>query len=108
MADEPNVLIRFILNLPTEDLSYIDVMFDDDRQARRALRDIISANGTLVSIKGSAETPILIRSEDVAAAYPLTEGNGDEDAEDDEDEEDGDGDAEDDEDEGNGDEDAEE
>lgn len=75
------VTVRFALKLGTEDPAYVDVTFKDERQARKAIGDVLAANGPLVQIKHFEEVPVLLRSADVSAAYPI-------DIEDDEEDED--------------------
>lgn len=85
MADETAITIRFTLNLPTEDPAYVDVVFADARQARRALNTVLTANGPLVSLKNATDVPVLIRSADVSAAFPIDyEGNSEAEADEDE------------------------
>lgn len=67
------VTIRFVLNLHAEEVATVDVLFNDERQARKALNDVLAANGPLVAIKHAGKVPVLIRSADVSAAYTLTE-----------------------------------
>lgn len=71
MADSTIVTIRFALKLPTEDPAFVDVEFSDARQARRAINQILSANGPLVALKNLHDIPVLIRSADVSAAFPV-------------------------------------
>jgi len=71
MSEKKTVMIRFILNLPTEDLATLDVEFADARQARRAINAVLGANGPLVSVKNATSIPVLIRSADVTAAFAL-------------------------------------
>ena len=71
MADSNIVTIRFALNLPTEEPAFVDIDFSDARQARRAINNILTANGPLVAIKNLHDIPVLIRSADVSAAFPI-------------------------------------
>lgn len=89
MAEETAITIRFTLNLPTEDMAYVDVVFEDARQARRAINAVLTANGPLVSLKNATDVPVLIRSADVSAAFPVDyDGHSDEDEDDQESEDD--------------------
>ncbi len=83
MSDTSTVKICFVLNLPTEELAEVEVEFSDARQARRAINAVLSANGPLVAVKNAKDIPVLIRSADVSAAYPVNyENQGDEDEDD--------------------------
>lgn len=84
MPDGKTVTICFVLNLPTEELAKVEVEFSDARQARRAINAVLGANGPLVAVKNAKDIPVLIRSADVSAAYPLdyeNQGDTDEEAE---------------------------
>ncbi len=85
MPDHETVTIRFVLNLPTEDLATLDVAFADARQARRAINAVLGANGPLVSVKNATNIPVLIRSADVSAAFPVDYESQDDDEDEDED-----------------------
>lgn len=65
------VTIRFLLQLPTEDPTYLDLPFDSLKQAKRALNDVLSANGALIMLSTSHDTPVLLRTSEVVAAYTL-------------------------------------
>lgn len=86
MSEKKTVTIRFILNLPTEDLATLDIDFADARQARRAINAVLGANGPLVAVKNATNIPVLIRSADVTAAFPMNyesiDGDDDEEADD--------------------------
>ncbi|GEM_PF-2863173 len=84
------LVIRFLLDSQAEDLAYVDIEFTDERQAKKALTTVISANGALVSIDNGVGVPVLIRSSHVIAAYIIDD---DEYEDDDDDEDDGRGNA---------------
>lgn len=88
MSENSMITIRFALKLPTEEPAFVDVDFVDSRQARRAINAVLSANGPLVSLKNATNIPVLIRSADVSAAFPVDyDGqNGEDDDEEDDDE----------------------
>lgn len=67
------VVIRFLLNLPTEDPTYLDLPFESLKQGKRAINDVFSANGALIMLTTRHEVPVLLRTSDVTAAYPLDE-----------------------------------
>lgn len=67
------VVIRFLLNLPTEDPTYLDLPFESLKQAKRAINDVFSANGALIMLTTRHEVPVMLRTSDVTAAYPLDE-----------------------------------
>lgn len=77
---KPNgVVIRFLLNLPTEDPTYLDLPFDSLKQAKRAINDVFSANGALVMLMTQHQVPVLLRTSEVTAAHPLDEPTADKD-----------------------------
>jgi hypothetical protein len=76
-------VVRFLLDSHAEELAYVDVEFGEERQAKKALNAVVSANGALVSIDNGSGVPILLRSSSVVAAYVIDE----DDAYDDEDDE---------------------
>lgn len=82
------VSIRFVLNLPTEDPSYVDVDFVSTEQALDALTTLKNATGRLISIDNAYATPVLLRPELVAAAFQVEYAEDEEEEDDDEDEED--------------------
>jgi hypothetical protein len=84
MADVPEevFVVRFLLDSHAEELAYVDVEFGEERQAKKALTAVVSANGALVAIDNGSGVPILLRSSNVVAAYVIDE----EDAYDDEEE----------------------
>lgn len=87
MPDEIFV-VRFLLDSHAEELAYVDVEFGDERQAKKALNAIVTANGTLVAIDNGSGVPTLLRSSHVVAAYVIDEDDMyDDDDEEDEDEE---------------------
>lgn len=65
------VVIRFVMDLQAEELSYVDVEFANTKQAKRAVQDVLTANGALVMIMAKDEIPFLIRTADVSAAFPI-------------------------------------
>jgi len=83
MAEEI-LVIRFLLDSQAEDMAYVDIEFNDERQAKKAMNAVISANGALVSIDNGAGVPVLLRSSHVIAAYAID----DDEFEDEEDEKD--------------------
>lgn len=83
-SDGASVTVRFALKLGTEDPTFVDVTFKDERQARKAVNDVLAANGPLVQLKHISDVPVLLRSADVSAAFPIDASESDED-EDDED-----------------------
>lgn len=85
MADEP-IVIRFLLALPTEDPAFVDIEFSDERQAKNAMTAVLRGQGKLVEIKNASSVPVLIRSDQVAAAFPAEFDNLDASDEEDEDE----------------------
>lgn len=68
---EDLVSVRFVLNLPTEDPSYVDVDFISTEQALAALTTLKNATGRLISIDNAYATPVLLRPELVAAAFQV-------------------------------------
>ena len=70
MADE-KVIIRFLLDLQAEDTSYVDVEFNDERQAKRAVNALLAGQGQLVSVQNASSIPVLLRADDVSAAFPI-------------------------------------
>lgn len=70
-SDSPTVTVRFALKLGTEDPTFVDVTFSGDRQARKAIGDVLAANGPLVQVKHISDVPVLLRSADVSAAFPI-------------------------------------
>lgn len=73
MSDKPHkpIVVRFVLDLQAEDASYVDIEFANVKQAKRAITDVLSANGALVEITAKDEIPLLLRSSDVSAAFPI-------------------------------------
>ena len=94
MAAEP-VVIRFLLAVPTEDPAFVDIPFSDERQAKSAMTAIMRSQGQLVELKNASNVPVLIRTDQVAAAFLAEFDEEDEEDEEDEDSEDGDEDSED-------------
>jgi hypothetical protein len=87
MPDLPEevFVVRFLIDSHAEELAYVDVEFGEERQAKKAMNTIISANGALVSIDNGSGVPILLRSSHVVAAYVIDENDAfDDDEEDDE------------------------
>jgi hypothetical protein len=72
------VVIRFLLNLSTEDPTYLDLPFDSLKQAKRALNDVFSANGALIMLTTRHEVPVLLRTSEVTAAYLMEEAEAEE------------------------------
>lgn len=73
MSDKRNagVVIRFLMDLKAEEASYVDLEFDNLKQAKRAIADVLAANGALVMVTTLHEIPVLLRSADVSAAFPI-------------------------------------
>lgn len=73
MSDKTHkpIVIRFVLDLQAEEASYVDIEFANIKQAKRAISDVLGANGALVEITGKEEVPFLLRSSDVSAAFPM-------------------------------------
>lgn len=72
MADEKkNVIIRFLLDIQTEEAAFVDVEFSDEKQAKQAIKSVLSANGALISVTNAADMPVLLRTEHVSAAFPV-------------------------------------
>ncbi len=71
MSQDNTIVIRFLLNVSTEEPAFVDVEFGDDKQVKRALNTVLSANGALVTLNNVDNMPILIRTEHVAAAFPI-------------------------------------
>lgn len=65
------IVIRFLLDLRAEEASYVDLEFDGMKQAKRAIADVLAANGALVMVTTLHEIPVLLRSADVSAAFPI-------------------------------------
>ena len=75
MSNEKNkpVTIRFVLDLQAEEVVHVDVAFPNQKQAKRALQDVVSANGALIALAVGDESPVLIRTADISAAYPFSD-----------------------------------
>lgn len=73
MSNEKNkpITIRFVLDLQAEEVVHVDVAFPNVKQAKRALQDVVSANGALIALTVGEEPAVLIRTADISAAYPL-------------------------------------
>lgn len=71
MSQDNKIVVRFLLNVSTEEPAFVDVEFGDDKQVKRALNTLLSANGALVTLTNADNMPILIRAEHVAAAFPI-------------------------------------
>ena len=86
MPDMPEevFVVRFLLDSNAEELAYVDVEFGEERQAKKALNAVVSANGALVSIDNGSGVPILLRSSNVVAAYVIDENDAYDDEEEDE------------------------
>jgi hypothetical protein len=86
MPDMPEevFVVRFLLDSNAEELAYVDVEFGEERQAKKALNAVVSANGALVSIDNGSGVPILLRSSNVVAAYVIDESDAYDDDEEDE------------------------
>ena len=86
MPDMPEevFVVRFLLDSNAEELAYVDVEFGEERQAKKALNAVVSANGALVSIDNGSGVPILLRSSNVVAAYVIDESDAYDDEEEDE------------------------
>jgi hypothetical protein len=67
----PIIVIRFVLNLPTEETTYVDVEFTDEKQAKKAANLVMNANGALIALNSVSDIPVLLRTEYVAAAFPV-------------------------------------
>jgi hypothetical protein len=80
-------VVRFLLDSQAEELAYVDIEFSEERQAKKALNAVISANGALVGIDNGSGVPTLLRSSHVVAAYVIDEDDAFDDEEDDEDDE---------------------
>lgn len=65
------LIIRFLLDLQAEEASYVDLEFDSMKQAKRAISDVLAANGALVMLTTMHEVPVLLRSAHVSAAFPI-------------------------------------
>lgn len=66
--------IRFLLNMPTEDPTYIDVVFTNREQAHLAIEQVLHAHGQMVALEHAEKPRVLLRSAQVIAAFPLNEG----------------------------------
>ena len=79
-------VVRFLLDSNAEELAYVDIEFGEERQAKKAMNAVISANGALVAVDNGSGVPTLLRSSSVVAAYVIDENDAydDEDDEDDE------------------------
>jgi hypothetical protein len=72
MADEKKtVIIRFVLDLQAEEMAFVDVEFGDEKQAKQAIKSVLSANGALISVTNAADMPVLLRTQHVSAAFPV-------------------------------------
>jgi hypothetical protein len=78
------VIVRFVLTLPTEEPAFVDIPFADERQAKSAMTTVMRSQGQLVELKNASNVPVLIRSDQVAAAF-LAEFDDDDDDNDNED-----------------------
>lgn len=67
------IVIRFLLSLPTEEPTYLDLPFESLKQAKRAINDVFSANGAVVMLTTHHDVPVLLRTSEVVAAHPLEE-----------------------------------
>ncbi len=67
------IVIRFLLSLPTEDPTYLDLPFESLKQAKRAINDVFSANGALIMLTTHHEVPVLLRTSEVVAAHLVEE-----------------------------------
>lgn len=86
MPDAEEVLVvRFLLDSHAEDLPYVDVEFNDERAAKKAMNVVLAANGALVAIDNGSGVPTLLRSSHIIAAS-VVDVNDDDDDEDEEDE----------------------
>ncbi|MCU0514024.1 MAG: hypothetical protein MUE40_15820 [Anaerolineae bacterium] len=85
MADKKTpVIIRFLLDVQAEETAFIDVEFGDDKQAKAALKSVLSANGVMIALTNADDMPVLIRTEYVAAAFPVEYDEDEDEEEDDE------------------------
>jgi len=75
MPDIPEevFVVRFLLDSQAEELAYVDIEFSEERQAKKALNAVMSANGGLVAIDNGSGVPTLLRSSHVVAAYVIDE-----------------------------------
>lgn len=69
--DKKTVIVRFLLDLQAEEASFVDVEFNDDKQAKRAISAVLGANGALISLTNASDMPVLLRTQYVAAAFPV-------------------------------------
>ena len=78
MPDIPEevFVVRFLLDSQAEELAYVDIEFSEERQAKKALNAVMSANGALVAIDNGSGVPTLLRSSHVVAAYVIDEDDG--------------------------------
>ena len=65
-----NVVLRLLLNVPTEEPAYVDVEFDSPEQVMAAMDALLAGSG-LIGLRGAGETPILVRVEHLVAAFPV-------------------------------------
>lgn len=71
-------VIRFLLDLQAEEAAYVDLEFESMKQAKKAVNEVFNANGALVMVTTQHEVPVLLRSAQVSAAFPI-EYDGDDD-----------------------------
>jgi hypothetical protein len=64
-------VIRFLLDLQAEETAYVDLEFDSMKQAKKAINEVFAGNGALVMLTTKQEIPVLIRSGQVSAAFPI-------------------------------------
>ncbi len=88
------VIVRFVLTLPTEEPAFVDIPFADERQAKSAMTTVMRSQGQLVELKNASNVPVLIRSDQVAAAFLAEFDDDDDDNEDEKEDADADADAE--------------
>lgn len=65
---EDVLVVRFLLDSHADDLPYLDVEFNDERAAKKAMNAVLAANGALVAIDNGSGVPTLLRSSHIIAA----------------------------------------
>jgi hypothetical protein len=82
-ASATPIVIRLLLDLQAEETSYVDLEFSSLKNAKRAINEIFSGNGAMVMIQSAHDVPVLVRTSQVSAAFPI-EYDGDEEDEEEE------------------------